>query len=346
MKFFVILKKTYWKILRIKKNFYYFAIFFIKNNLLRRDIHAYLDLNFFPTSFNIFEFFVFLEAKRRHLNKNNINLNIILDNKRFNKELHISGYQWRFFNICLSSLHFFNKIKLNKIYYDEDKYKFDLSKVKKFKNIEVSSNENLFNYTKFTFENLAIDEELLSFDKSSIDNVHKWLERNNLNKQKIITISIRSKGDDKNRNSELNDWIKFCNYLKLKGFDPIIIDDIEGENFETNLFEDFIVCEPAMYNLIFRLNLIKISSLNYFTNSGPSICNLFFDNNYVFIKPFIENSNFGDYKNAIERGYEIGKNLKYKNNNFFRVIKWDYDKIENLKESFDLFEKFILKNNE
>ena len=101
-----------------------------------------------------------------------------------------------------------------------------------------------------------------------------------------------------------------------------------------------------MYNLIFRLNLIKISDLNYFTNTGPAICNLFFDNNYVFVKPFIENSNFGDYTNAIERGYEIGKNLKYKNNNYFRIIKWDNDKIENLKENFKIFEKFNLKNNE
>lgn len=346
MTIFVILKKLYWKILGIKKNLYYLFIFFIKNNFFRDDIHAYLDLNFFPTSFNIFEFFVFLEAKRRHLNKKNINLNIIVDNERFNKELHISGYQWRFFNICLNSLHFFNNIKLNKIYYDKDKYKFDLSKLKKFKNLEVSNNENLFNYTKFTFKNLAIDDELLNFDKNSINNVHKWLERNNLNNKKIVTITIRSKKNDKNRNSEIKDWIEFCNYLKLKGFYPIIIDDIEGENFETNLFKDFIVCEPAMYNLIFRLNLIKISDLNYFTNTGPAICNLFFDNNYVFVKPFIENSNFGDYTNAIERGYEIGKNLKYKNNNYFRIINWDYDKNENLRETFELFEKFKLKSNE
>ena len=212
--------------------------------------------------------------------------------------------------------------------------------------IEVSSNQNLFNYTKIAFENLALDEELLNFDKSSIDNVYKWLERNNLSKKKIVTISIRSKKNDKNRNSEIKDWIEFCNYLKLKGFNPIIIDDIEGENFQTNLFKDYITCEPAMYNLIFRLNLIKISNLNYFTNTGPAICNLFFNNNYVFIKPFIENSNFGDYKNAIDRGYEIGKNIKYKNNNYFRIIKWDNDKIENLKETFDIFEKFNLKNNE
>ncbi len=346
MTIFIILKRIYWKVLSIKKTFYYLFIFFIKNNLFREDIHAYLDLNFFPTSFNIFEFFAFLEAKRRHLNKKNINLNIIIDAERFNKELHISGYQWRFYNICLNSLHFFNKIKLNKIHYDKDKYKFDLSKVKKFKNIEVSSNQNLFNYTKIAFENLALDEELLNFDKSSINNVYKWLERNNLSKKKIVTISIRSKKNDKNRNSEIKDWIEFCNYLKLKGFNPIIIDDIEGENFQTNLFKDYIICEPAMYNLIFRLNLIKISNLNYFTNTGPAICNLFFNNNYVFIKPFIENSNFGDYKNAIDRGYEIGKNIKYKNNNYFRIIKWDNDKIENLKETFDIFEKFNLKNNE
>ena len=87
---------------------------------------------------------------------------------------------------------------------------------------------------------------------------------------------------------------------------------------------------------------MKLSKLNVFVNTGPTVPALFFENNYIFVKPISKSKTVVDdwvSESLLRQGFKINKDIEYLDDSYFRKILWKEDTFENMKEVFEEFEK-------
>lgn len=303
--------------------------------LKKKFIIGYYNLKQNPLSYNFLEFIIYLLLLSKQTKKK-VKLYLFKNNyKSLPREGNISD-DWRFNNIILQSLTLsksFSQINI-----------FD----KEVRNFPMKSKFNTVIYDRSTFKNILSNinniNNIIDFNSENFDLLNKWCQNNELDKNKIVTLTIRTKKDSLSRNSNLDEWKKFYKYLINKNYSPVFIDDLEGPYKNEINYKKFTNCEPAQYNLFFRLYLYKFSKINYFVNTGPAIIsNLVINNNYVYIKP-LSNNDWTKQKDFDTMGFKKNENINYLNNKYFRKIKWELDKFESLKETFEEFEKFLKKN--
>jgi hypothetical protein len=81
-----------------------------------------------------------------------------------------------------------------------------------------------------------------------------------------VTITLREKAGDKIRNSNLNSWIRFANWLKNAGENVIIVRDTECANIPLAGLR----IEPkASFDLQYRMALYESAKTNLFVENGP-----------------------------------------------------------------------------
>ena len=310
-------------------------LFFYNYIINKKFIVCYYNLNQHPLSGNFFEFLTEINFLAKSLNKN-IKLNIINDDVLKMASNDSLSQMTRYNYFILQPLSFFSEIR--KI----------IIKKSDIKSIPLFSFKNTIVYNgtknhKYILNYLRKNPSNLNFKTENFQQVENWLENKNINPKKLITLTLRTKKDANQRNSRLKDWIKFYEFLKSKNFNPIFIPDLEGP---VEFLEDknYNFCLPASYNFVFRLHLMKTSKLNIFVNTGPSTSALYFNNNYIFIKPISKSDTYLDdwvsEKAFINQGFVINKDIEYFENKYFRKIVWDEDNFENLKKSFEEFENF------
>lgn len=95
--------------------------------------------------------------------------------------------------------------------------------------------------------------------------------------RKIVTLTLRETSFDESRNSNVEAWAAFCDYLYQKGFQPVVVRDTEvALDFQSdNRFPNTIVVSSAAFNIHIRAALYEMSYLNMGTDSG-AIAMLYF----------------------------------------------------------------------
>lgn len=96
-----------------------------------------------------------------------------------------------------------------------------------------------------------------------IQKVKDWLK----GIDNIVTITLRETATWSFRNSSVDEWLKFADYLKTQGFNPIIVRD-------TAIAESKIpgqtICPEASKDINFRIALYSMAKANCMISNGPA----------------------------------------------------------------------------
>lgn len=166
--------------------------------------------------------------------------------------------------------------------------------------------------------------------------VKSWREANNLTGP-IVTITIRSYGYDISRNSNIDEWIKFAELIKVKGIVPVFIPDTDACFERDHRLDGFIVFREPCWNLGLRMALYEASKLNFFVSSGPAnIAQLNRKVRYVCMKIVVPESLQATEDLLEDRGMRIGQR-KYDFAEEYQVLSWGEDSVENILDEFHRF---------
>jgi hypothetical protein len=164
--------------------------------------------------------------------------------------------------------------------------------------------------------------------------IHAWVIENNLQEEKIVTITIRDSPYYPDRNGQRSQWVKFAREIKTKGFTPVFVNDTERA-FKKNDGVEFIFMKEAPWNIELRLALYETAFVNMFTNGGPAtMCRL--DQNapsitFVFPSEFMKKDFF-----RIHWRVEPGQQFPFLSRD--HVLEWHLDDYDNIISAFNRFQ--------
>ena len=84
-----------------------------------------------------------------------------------------------------------------------------------------------------------------------------------------MTITIRNYKFDALRNSNIDEWVKFAEWLIEEGFAPVFIPDTDSCFIREVKLDNFFVFRESSWNLGLRMALYEESYLN-FASAGPA----------------------------------------------------------------------------
>ena len=297
------------------------------------------DLNNNPLSFDYLFFLLatFITKEKLELKKVKVILNLpqnFSDIKGFSKD----------------EINFYNNIqnynyKVNNIIYPLNSYfpidEFLITRDKKlFLNTD---NETLFNgkvvhhneYYKIVMKNKNLIHRLSAHEKDK-KIVREFLNEIDNNK-KIITITLRQYQYDISRNSNIEEWAKFCAMIE-KDYNIIIVpdqDSLSVKNYPE--LSKYNVYDQASLNFGLRLALYENSYLNLMINNGPCVaCTLSKDVNFLMFKMITSGVAHTSAEFMKESGFEPFKNPLIYHNDKYQELIWEDDKCHIIKKNFDV----------
>lgn len=175
----------------------------------------------------------------------------------------------------------------------------------------------------------------LQTDRQSLKYVSDWLSELSVSK-KIITMTFRQYSHLPNRNTNMEDWLKFANELNKNEFFVVFIPDTESSmDKEPIEWGDFNVFYPACWNLNLRSALYELAYLNLGVNNGPmALCWLNPRCRYISFKTIIKDGPQAAIDVLVERGFVPGKNPLFANR--FQKWVWDMDDLSIIRREFAL----------
>jgi hypothetical protein len=169
--------------------------------------------------------------------------------------------------------------------------------------------------------------------------IESWKKFNQIT-GKIVTITLRQYNFDPIRNSKVDEWVRFAEFIRGKGFTPVFIPDTDACFEHDARLNDFIVFEVPCWNLGIRMALYEGVYLNFFTSNGTvSIATLNKNAASIVMKhvtPGSMQANFEVYKkNGLEFG--IDQQTYYLFEGHFQILSCKDDTFENIREEFNKF---------
>ncbi len=254
--FFFIENKIFPFILSLKNQ-----IFFSKK------IIGIYDLKYRDLSYDIVEFLLFLKIQKKLLNKNKISIYIYSVNKFKKNEQFYS-----FFLEILKSFDVDFKLIDKSFFFKYNNFKFNTF----FLDDTVDSLFNDWDKLEIEeFKNLNITKLNLNYE----DLINEWLVKNNIFKNKLVTITIRNNPFSTEHNTEKNFIIDLYNFLKDKNYHPVLIND----NLNPLKIEEKNILQINSNSFLYRAEFYKIAKLNMSNSRGAgNIINLIPTNWYIF----------------------------------------------------------------
>ena len=318
----------------------------IKSNTL----HALCDFELIGYTFNFAEYIVQLN---KYIKENNIKkFNIILiptfpDTTNFRNEYYPKEkiarsmidqeeINWRLFNIIIPLIDcsynkpseiivIQNRASLND-YLNKNTFPVNYSKL-------TPKTNDINDLYKNTFSLKSIGLKSNKIGREFIDN---WSMIFNLDLSKTVTINIRDQEFDPKRNSNINEWLKFANYLKQLSYNVIILPDTNKLWSLENVFKDFIIAKDISTSIHLRIALYEKVFLNFFVPNGVSLLSILnYKSNYIFLKA-------GVIKGSVVHTKEqwiVDGDFCFSNEN--QKLVYNEDSFENIKKAF---KEYINKN--
>ena len=99
--------------------------------------------------------------------------------------------------------------------------------------------------------------------------INTWIAER-ANGRRVISITLREMGWQKERNSRAEDWLKFARWLDSEKYIPVIIRDTDAIFLEPNpIFDEFVQFPEVALNLELRAAFYEVSYLNMMVSNGP-----------------------------------------------------------------------------
>jgi len=159
---------------------------------------------------------------------------------------------------------------------------------------------------------------------------------------RIISITLRQYGFDSSRNSNIQEWLKFADWLKERNYQPVFVPDTEScWNLDGKLAQHIIFKEPC-WNLGLRMAFYEECALNYFYSNGCAAIAVLNKNvaSIVMMPVIKESKNATETMNTMHDPAYDSRRLAFAQQN-----QWwskDIDTFENLKNDFLAYEKLYL----
>ncbi len=197
--------------------------------------------------------------------------------------------------------------------------------------VPVNPNKNIFQMG-VTPDNPTIPS--LSATRTACDFVSEWIDKNCRGK-KVVTITLREASYEIDRNSNIQDWVKFARSLDRDIYVPVIIRDTE-KAFQPVPEEmaGLTIFYEASWNLEIRAALYQLSYLNLFSSGGPMSL-AWFNNKCrcLIFKLITETVYITTEKNLNYVGLTVGEQPLYFSK--LQKIVWNDDTYDIIKKEFD-----------
>ena len=167
--------------------------------------------------------------------------------------------------------------------------------------------------------------------------IESWKKLNKIT-GKIVAITLRQNNWDPSRNGKVDEWVKFAEFIKEKGYTPIFIPDTEACFERESRLDDFIVFEAPCWNIGIRMALYEEVDLNFFTVSGTAAIAVLNRNvSSIMMKTLVPDSMHASVKTFSDVGVSLGQKTYDLFEDHFQVLSWKDDTFENIREEFNKF---------
>ena len=317
------------------------AIFFEEKKSVTNYVTAVYDLNASPITY---DFAFFLAAAELFALKNKKNDFIVLFVPRRDdhivEEKYLSAIdkeniKWRFENIILPLMSIYPACIGHSILPKIS----DASEAIKGKLLYPEFYSESFPAGDYYWDVVTSKNKFFGFSASIQGKRHieSWKKLNQIT-DKIVTITLRQYSYDSIRNSKVDEWVKFAQFIREKGFTPVFIPDTDACFEHDRRLDGFIVFEAPCWNLGIRMALYEEVDLNFFTPNGPaSISQLNRKAASIFMKTVVPGSSESIPEVYIKRGVSVGQKTYDLFEDHFRVLSWKDDTFENIREEFNRF---------
>lgn len=315
-------------------------------------LYAIYDLDLCPITFDIIMFLIDAEYEARRKNKSGFVVVFVPSNdpdlfmsksfewKEYSTVIDVASRQWRFQNIVVPLIFLSGKckgyyllpqrsdvvafIKGREVYPDlYDSF-----------NLRGRPNDKAF-YSKFDRPQMY---EGLRAPKQGLKYVQDWASENMI-KDPIVTISVRDYDFIKTRNSNIEAWLQFANYLRSNGYQPVVIPDTDAAFGDDRRFDGLIVFKECAWNIGLRMSLHEFAFLNFFVDHGCSLLAIFnpkckyirMNNQCHWDEKWVEM----DGHDWTAAGMNFGDNFKFATSG--QWLSYKTDSFENLVYEFERF---------
>jgi hypothetical protein len=177
--------------------------------------------------------------------------------------------------------------------------------------------------------------------------VETWLSARGIANQNIVAITLRRYNYDAIRNSNIEAWSQFANWLRPLGYHPVFIPDTDSCWESLPELHGEIIFSEAAWNLGLRMAMNELAYLNFFVSNGTAaIAQLSSRCRYVAFIPVIDSSE--QAQESVYRGYgldpEVSERFPFSLEH--QIICFDHDDFENIKTSFLRFVNDISMNED
>ena len=243
-----------------------------KNTL---EINVLYDLNFESPTFDFA--FAMLQVDK-FAKKNNIMFRVIII-KRKRKDyknwfpLSVSQLNNRIKSMLIPLSESFDNC-LEAIFFE------DIKDIKKFNDgiffsYNFSNKISYFNYKYlFKYLNKCEDYDGIKIKKNIIEEIKLKLKTidNSTDLNRVITITLRSYNYEKERDSDIEFWLKIAEYYKKLNYKVYIIPDTDNINDESHRqkLSQFAFLEECALIMNYRIAIYEIAKVNFFPHSGTA----------------------------------------------------------------------------
>ena len=305
-------------------------------------LYAVYDLEVAPITFNILEFLIDVEYETNKRGKRGF---VVIFVPKENEPMYgydeydsvIDAYskEWRFNNILLPVVSMYKKCKGTYCL----SHRSDVIAFVKNHDVypELYDGVNL-RYIDLAKTYLKIDRpylfEGIQASLQGIRYVQQWIRENQVQKPMVV-ITIRNSPFDKVRNSNINEWSRFMQYLIKTGYHPVIVPDTDNAFHKEEVFAGILIFRECAWNIMLRTALYEIAYLNFLSPNGPM--GLAWANlkcNYIVMNVLPENSLISREEH-VKNNFPVGNNFRWALPNQRLVYK--PDTYENIVYEFERF---------
>ena len=163
--------------------------------------------------------------------------------------------------------------------------------------------------------------------------IENWKFKKNID-NKVVTITIRDSAFDTARNSKINEWIQFAEYLKNRNFYPVFIPDTDNAFIDDGELNNFEIFRECAWNVGLRMALYESSYLNFFSPNGCAVLAMFNKYcSYIAMNMVAEGSTVATREAYKSVGHVIGESYKFSTSRQRLCFKSDI--YENIKYEFE-----------
>ncbi len=319
-------------------------------------LHSFWDFNINPISYDIIWFLCAVDHYAINNSYDGFKIHFIPEvdepnrkyPEQFDKIIDLESRRFRKRNICYQSLSLFKNCKGFHSYtnYDEAIQNRDLlvntfPKNDVFPLHDTGKFTGHWEYFKYVNDNINFNNDTsvgIKISTQSDRYIKNWFAKNKIDNNKAISLTLRQLNFDVDRNNNLNDWLKFANYLKERSYVPILFPDSDHIFDYYDYEKDHICSNEFAFNVELRAAFYENCKNNFFVSSGPAaLAQLNPKCSYVVTNIVNEGSPGTAIDFMKQQGFSVGKQPKFcKKNQFFY---WDKDNFEVLKEYFEKFKE-------